>query len=443
VSSRPPSARRVVARFLAANLVIVAVLVAGSLWASHAAARSESLADACVSTRLLASMLVEPNLTDAVLTGDPQALAELDGMVAGPLSDAAVVRIKIWDDDLQIVYSDEPRLIGQAFPDDGQRRTLLRSGGMVADLSDLTADENVFEHSGDRRLLEVYRQVTAPTGERLLLETYFDYEQVTSRQVHIWRRFAPISAFVLVAMLVLQCPLVARMLRRVRQADHERLRLHARAADASTDERRRIASSLHDGVVQDLSAAPLFMSQAVDRLRRRPDTDATGDHAAAEDLSAVATAVRNSVASLRSLLIELYPPHLAEAGLPAALSDLADRVQARGIATQLQVPAVLDLPPEVEALLFRVAQEGLSNAVKHAPGSTVVLSLTRVPGLVTMVVRDDGAGFHPATAADAPGTGHFGMRVLTDLARAAGAALDLATAPGQGTALRLQVPLPT
>ena len=103
VSRRQPSVRRVVGRFLAANLVIVAVLVAGSMWASRTAARSESLADACVSTRLLASMVFEPNLTDPVLAGDPQALAELDDLVAGPLQDAEVARIKIWDDDLRIV----------------------------------------------------------------------------------------------------------------------------------------------------------------------------------------------------------------------------------------------------------------------------------------------------------------------------------------------------
>jgi signal transduction histidine kinase len=233
------------------------------------------------------------------------------------------------------------------------------------------------------------------------------------------------------------------MLRRVREADQERLRLHARAADASTDERRRIAGSLHDGVVQDLSAAPLFMSQAVEQLRRRPATDTAGDHAAADGLLTAATAVRNSVASLRSLLIELYPPHLAQAGLPAALTDLAARVQARGVATELQVPDILHLPPELDALLFRVAQEALLNAVKHAPGSTVVLTVTQAPGVVTMVIRDDGAGFDPTATAGAPGTGHFGMWVLTDLAQAAGAALDLATAPGQGTALRLQVPVPS
>jgi len=56
-------------------------------------------------------------------------------------------------------------------------------------------------------------------------------------------------------------------------------------------------------------------------------------------------------------------------------------------------------------------------------------------------IRDDGTGFDPDATADSPGTGHFGFRVLTDLAEAAGATLDLATAPGQGTALRLWVPL--
>ena len=155
------------------------------------------------------------------------------------------------------------------------------------------------------------------------------------------------------------------------------------------------------------------------------------------------TAVRQSVAALRSLLIEIYPPHLARAGLPAALADLAARAQAHGVATQLDVADDLDLPADVDALLFRVAQEALRNATKHARASTVQLTLSSERGVVTMEVRDDGAGFDPSTTTGDTGSGHFGMRVITDLAEAAGATLDLASAPGRGTALRLRVPLPT
>lgn len=438
---RPPSVREVLARFVAANLVIALLLLAGSLWAGNSAARRESLADARTTTDLLAELLIEPNVGDGVLTGDPRALTALDDVVDGQLREAAVVRIKIWDAD-QVVYSDDRRLIGRTFPLGEAKQDLLRTGGVLAELSSLREEENVFERPQEERLLEVYRRITTPDGDRLLLETYFDYRQVTRRQADIWLSFVPISAAVLLAMLVVQLPLAKRMIRQIREGDAERLRLHARAADASDDERRRIAGSLHDGVVQDLSAAPFLMSGAADLLADRPGSDPEA-HEAARGLGLAMTAVRQSVAALRSLLIEIYPPHLARAGLPAALADLAARAQARGIETQLDVPDDLDLPADVDALLFRVAQEALRNAAKHARAGTVQLTLRRDRRLVTMEVRDDGAGFDPSTTTGDTGIGHFGMRVLTDLAEAAGATLDLASAPGQGTALRLQVPLQT
>src|SRR5687768_5704164 len=71
---RPPSVREVLARFVAANLVIALLLLAGSLWAGNSAARRESLADARTTTDLLAELLIEPNVGDGVLTGDPRAL---------------------------------------------------------------------------------------------------------------------------------------------------------------------------------------------------------------------------------------------------------------------------------------------------------------------------------------------------------------------------------
>jgi two-component system NarL family sensor kinase len=440
---RPPSVRRLLARFVAANLVVAALLLAGSLWVGHRAAQTESLADARATTDLLASLLVEPSLDDGILTGDAQALAELDQLFEEELRDAEVVRMKIWDAESRIVYSTDSRLIGRRFSLEAEVLALLRTGGTIARTTDLRPSENVLERQEEGRLLEVYRPITTPAGDRLLFETYFEYDQVTRRQMeHLWLTSAPVSASVLLTLLLLQLPLVKRLIRQVRQGDEERLRLHARAESASAEERRRIAGSLHDGVVQDLSAAPLFMSRAVQRLSQRPAANAE-DRDAAEGLELATTAVRRSVASLRSLLIEIYPPHLARAGLLAALADLAARVQSRGIQTHLDIPDDLDLPLEAEDLLFRVAQEALLNSAQHARASTVRLTLSRVGDLVTMEIRDDGVGFDPITSPPDKDSGHFGLRVLADLAEAAGATLDLATAPGRGTAMRLQVPLRT
>jgi two-component system, NarL family, sensor kinase len=348
-----------------------------------------------------------------------------------------VVRVKVWDDEQRIVYSDDARLIGRTFPLGNDNRP-VRPDVTVVQVSDLDAIENVFEQD-QGQLLEVYRPISTPAGDGLLLELYFDYEEAIGRQAAIWLNFAPITAGTLLLLLLLLLLLARRMVREVRVGDQERLRLHARAAEAAELERRRIASGLHDGVVQDLAAAPMIMSQAVSRLdgatRTQPD-----DRALAADLNTATSAVRNSVASLRSLMIEIYPPSLARTGLHTALADLAARIQSRGVHTRLELPDDLHLPGDTPRLFFRIAQEALLNVVTHARARTAVLTISTGTEEATMVIRDDGTGFDLATVSSAAGTGHFGLAIMTDLAAAAGATLDLATAPGRGTAIRLRAP---
>src|SRR4029453_1253128 len=125
---------------------------------------------------------------------------------------------KIWDAGMQVVYSDDRRLIGRTFPLGEEKQGILRTGGALAELTSLREEENVFERPQER-LLEVYRQIITPAGDRLLLETYFDYRQVTRRQADIWLTFVPISVAVLLAMLLVQVPLATRMIRQVREGD--------------------------------------------------------------------------------------------------------------------------------------------------------------------------------------------------------------------------------
>jgi signal transduction histidine kinase len=224
------------------------------------------------------------------------------------------------------------------------------------------------------------------------------------------------------------------MVRQIRQGDRERLVLHARAADASTAERRRITADLHDGVVQDLAGSALLMSGVLERLRARPAEDS----GMAGDLALATTAVRQAGSSLRSLLADIYPPHWARAGLAAALAELAAQLQQQGVRTTVAVPGDLQLPQETAELLFRVAQEAVQNIARHAGAGSAHIRVGGNGATVTMEIGDDGAGFDPdATQPD----GHFGMHVLADLTADAGGTLDLASAPGRGTLVRLQVPV--
>jgi signal transduction histidine kinase len=427
-----------VGRFVVANLVAVTLLMAGSVWASQEAAQNEAIADARHTTDLLATLLVVPNLQDGLTAGDPEAVAALDDVLRDRVAAADVIRVKIWTPDGDIVYSDQPRLIGENFPLGDDDLEALRDGVTRAELSDLSRPENQFERSAGR-LLEVYRAIRTPGGQPLLLETYSTYKDATARQVDIWYKFAPISVAVLLALLAVQLPLARRMVSQLRATGREREQLQARALDASTEERRRIAGSLHDGIVQDVSASALLLAGAADRLRESPPSGPPEEVSAV--LAEASVALRESVSSLRSLLVEIYPPNLDRAGLSSALADLAARLRPRGIDVRIDVPDRLHIPLETATLLFRSAQEALLNVVKHAGARHVEVTVREAPDdALVLEVTDDGSGFDLPATLSRPRGGHLGLGMLADLAAAGGATLDMLTAPGAGTRLRLTVP---
>jgi two-component system, NarL family, sensor kinase len=434
-----PSVGRVVLRFVLANLVAVLLLLAGGLWAGVEAAEDEALADARRTTELLADVLVQPLVDERLLAGDPATVAAVDAALRARLAETPVLRVKIWTAEGRVVYSDEARLIGLSYPlDDGGRQT-LRDGVTRAAVSDLARPENRFERP-EGRLLEVYGLVGGPDGRPLLLETYSTYEEATERRFEIWAQFAPISMVVLLTLVAVQLPLARRMVTQLRATQQERELLQARALDVSTEERRLIAGSLHDGIVQDVSASALLVARAADDLRTGPDR---GQHRqVAEVLGQAAGGLREAVRSLRSLLVGIHPPTLDRAGLPGALADLTARLRPRGIDVRLTVAEDLEVDAATATLLLSTVQEALRNVVKHAGSRSVAVTVEQRPGRLVLEVADDGVGFAVGPAVGRARAGHLGLRLLADRAAAAGATLAVRTAPRAGTTLRLEVPHP-
>jgi len=209
-----------------------------------------------------------------------------------------------------------------------------------------------------------------------------------------------------------------------------------RAVEASDGERRRIAATLHDGVVQELAASSFALGGAAERADRSRAPEL------AQTLRGAAETVRASIKGLRSLLVEIYPPSLQTSGLGAALTDLVGGLAVRGARVRLEVAdeAIVGLTAERQQLIYRVAQETLRNAVAHANADEVVLRLSRVGAQVVLEVSDDGDGFDVPTILSAPAEGHFGVRLLIDVASSAGASLEVRSAPGHGCEWRLTVP---
>jgi two-component system, NarL family, sensor kinase len=198
----------------------------------------------------------------------------------------------------------------------------------------------------------------------------------------LWRQFVPITVGALLLLQLLQVPLAWSTARRLDASLSERERPLRRAVEAIDTERRRIARDLHDGVVQDLAAASFALVGATAQARAR------GHGEEAEAMEGGAQALRRGIRSLRTLLVEIYPPSPHRAGLPAALRDLLDPLAGRGIEVRLDVPD----------------------------------------------------GFDPAALAGTPAGGHVGLLLLQDLARTAGGHLRIDASPGRGSTLHLQLP---
>jgi two-component system NarL family sensor kinase len=434
---RPVRPRTVLIQVIAGILAVVIGVVAASALASRRVAEREAVTDAAHTTNLIARQVVQPAITDGLISGTPAALGALDRVVRRQVLSSSLVRVKLWTAAGRIVYSDEPRLIGQTFPLGSRERAALARPAVHAEVSDLQRPENRYER-GRGKLLEVYSPVWTPSGQPLLFETYSPYQQVTQRTSELWRGFAGITISSLLILVALLLPILWRLLNRVSRAQTQREVLLQRAVDASEEERRRIAGTLHDGPVQELAATSFTVAGAAERAA------GSGQPELAEMLATAAGAVRASIRGLRSLLVDIYPPSLTSAGLVPALTDLTEVLAARNIATHLELAedAAARLPPAQQQLVFRIARECLRNAARHGGARNVEVRLFRHGHATVLEINDDGTGFDPASVLGNPEDGHFGLRILTDVAANAGADLLLATAPGAGCRWRLEVPDP-
>jgi len=423
---------RSVAGFSIAGVLAVVAVGFGLVVASRRVGEREAIASARAQTVQVAREIVEPSVTNGLSSGDPTVVLAIDDLVRRFIISEDVVRVKVWRADGNIVYSNEPRLIGETFPMGDDEIEALDTGSIAAGVSDLSSAENKFEMA-NRKLLEVYVRVQQPDGTPLLFESYYRFDVVTKNGNKLIRDFAPMSLGALAALQLVQIPLAWSLARRLRERQREREGLLENALDASSAERRRIASDLHDGVVQDLAGVALILSGAA----LQPGMS----QSALVALEDSASEVRETIGSLRTLLVEIYPPNLFEEGLESALDDLASRASNRGVEVEVTAPDANRLPKTPTALIYRAAQEALRNVVSHSHAKNAWVTLSQTTTSAVLEVRDNGVGFDDTRLEDAVSEGHFGIRALSGLASDAGATLKVSSMPAGGTCLRLEVPL--
>lgn len=203
----------------------------------------------------------------------------------------------------------------------------------------------------------------------------------------------------------------------------ERLESDRRTVAAQDAERRRVASEIHDELGQTLTALALQIERADLPLDTREPMQRT---------------VNRALSDVRGISRRLRPEVLDDLGLVNALIALTSRVtQESGLSVQRSFDGPIpDLPPDTELVVYRIAQEALTNAIRHADANRATVDLRRDDGHVVLTVSDNGTGF----SAEAPGDG--GIAGMHERARLVDGSLSIESAPGSGTTIRFSVPIP-
>ncbi len=209
----------------------------------------------------------------------------------------------------------------------------------------------------------------------------------------------------------------------LRDSNEQLMRLSRRILRAEEDERRRIARDLHDELGQSLTALDL----EVQALARHPQ-----DRESARRCLEIASGLHDSV---RDLSVLLRPPQLDDLGLAAALrAHIQRHVEGHGVNVTFTASVSGRLPPDIEAACFRIAQEAMTNALRHASASNLHVTLAETPGQIVLAVEDDGKGFDTTAALTNSQAGwSAGLLNMRDRAALAGGEVRIRSSPGQGT----------
>jgi signal transduction histidine kinase len=224
-------------------------------------------------------------------------------------------------------------------------------------------------------------------------------------------------------------PLAVRLAHRVDRGQGHQRRLLVNAVWSSDRERRRIAQDLHDGVVQDLAGIGYSLDSEAQRL---PAGETLRLH-----LEQLGDILRRDLASLRTMMADIYPPDLETKGLARAVRDLAVQPNLPPGLVRVEIDEPLRSHAVTDRLAYRTIREALGNAVKHAEASSVLIRLGQDDTHLIFEVIDDGVGFDPASGGPA---GHLGLRLASEMAADAGGSLQIESSAGAGTRLYGRLP---
>ncbi len=387
--------------------------------------------------------------------------AALDALLASTPLGQRIVAFKVWGRDGRVLYSTDPGAVGRTFPIT-RGLGLALAGEVHSRISDLAELENEFERRQWRRLIETYVPVRAHgTGAIVAVAEFYQTTDELAREVRAarLRSWLVVGAATLLMYLLLS-GLVGRasdtigaqqrdLRDKVAQlttllAQNEQLHDRVSRAAARTtalNERflRRISADLHDGPGQDLGLALMRIETLADVSENCP-VAVERRCATSDDFRAVRSALQAGLADLRSISAGLNLPDIDRLS-PAetaerAVRDYERKTRAHVALTTRDLPGRAPLP--VRITLYRVLQESLANSFRHAGQCEQRADVAHADGHLVVEVADDGPGFDPRSAV---ADGHLGLAGIRERVEVLGGTFELRSAPGQGTLVRVSLPL--
>lgn len=411
------------------TLVAVATL---TVWLSRHLADEEAIRDARVRTLGIAHGIAAPLLDGDLRRGDEAAMADLDSALRNRMRDGTVAHIVLWDLDGSVIWTDEPESV---HPPGELPESLLASEVTDHVVVESEREDHPLTYtdagSGSDSLVEVYVRTVDADGEPFVFEAYTPPGRLRSDSGAVLSELLPLTLGSLLVLALAIMPLALSLARRIDRTSLHRRDILRHSLRSWQRDRERLAQSLHDDVIQDLSAAGYALPAVLEAL---PATSRAGEaRAIGEQITAVLV---RSVGSLRSVLTDLVPSGFEDASLEQALLSVAEQHRGRGMRVELSTDPELRAGRASGTLVYRIVREGLQNAGKHAQATEVTVRVLRRDAVIEVTVEDDGRGVQRPAGQD----DHVGLRLLEHFLADVGGSLDLIDRPGGGARLSAVVP---
>lgn len=436
-----------------AGVVLCVTMAVLGTWVNEQIKHSVLVTSGAQATNFMTGFL-EPRVQDLLGDGTlPQARQrELDELFIDTPLGNTVVSIKIWREDGVVIYSTTKDLIGQRFASNDV--TKAAAGEIVAEYEDLVSQESAYEQTLDMALIEVYAPLYR-TGTSQVLAVGEIYEnanalaaELSQSRMITWVVVALTTIFMLAVLYLIVRRGAATIARQRSEANrlawqNAELRVVADrsrllASEANEQYLGRIGSDIHDGPIQLLTLGMLRLTTVVRSLTNRKKSGPPP----VEQIESAITITEEALGELRNISTGLSLPEVGQSSLEEAIrlavfrhEDLTgEKVQYKQSALPASVNEALKL------CVYRIVQEGLTNATKHAPGAPKQVSVSTVDGQLLVEVADQGPGM-AASETDSEGRPRLGLAGMRNRVVALKGTVEVISEPNRGTRVTARLPL--